>query len=118
MHGFVWWLRRWWYRNIYLKSDSWRETRAAALKRDRYRCTKCGANGKKTDWLGRRNPLQVHHKSYAHVGRELDEELTVLCRACHMKKHERVTDVRSGQVAAVFLFFLLVLFILSRCSLT
>jgi 5-methylcytosine-specific restriction endonuclease McrA len=110
MRWFIWWLRRWWYRNIYLKSDNWAETRVAALMRDRYQCTKCGANGKKTDWLGRRNPLQVHHKSYAHVGRELDEELTVLCRSCHMKKHRRATGVLSG-FAAVFFFILLVLLI-------
>jgi 5-methylcytosine-specific restriction endonuclease McrA len=114
----IWHLKGWlwqrWYK-IYLKSDKWAEKRKVILKRDGYRCTKCGSDGKETDWRGRRiNPLQIDHTSYKHAGHELNEELRVLCRSCHAKRHGKaVTDVRSGQVAAVFLFFLLFLFILS-----
>src|SRR6202035_3930812 len=93
----VWHLKGWlwqrWYK-IYLKSDGWADKRKVILKRDRYLCQGCGS----------RRHLQVHHLSYRSVGRELDEELTVLCRTCHMKKHPRATGVRSG-FAAVFLFF-------------
>lgn len=31
--------------------------------------------------------LNVHHKTYKRVGSELDEDLQLLCRECHKKKH-------------------------------
>jgi 5-methylcytosine-specific restriction endonuclease McrA len=106
MRWFIWKLKGWiWWRwyNSYLKSDDWAAKRKSILKRDNYQCQACGS---------RRN-LQVHHKSYKHVGHELNEELTVLCRPCHMKKHGRkeATGVLSGKAAAVFFFILLGLLI-------
>ncbi len=47
------------------------------MERDNYQCQDCGARGH----------LQVHHRSYQHVGRELRSELTTLCRHCHMRRH-------------------------------
>ena len=115
MRWFIWRLKGWlwwrWYKS-YLKSDDWAKKRAGALKRGGYRCIECGSYGKETDWRGRKiNPLQIDHKSYKHVGRELDEELRVLCLSCHMKKHKRATGVLSGKDAAVFFFILLGLLI-------
>ena len=105
----IWHLKGWlwqrWYK-IYRKTDTWAKKRARIYKRDRYRCQVCGS---------RRN-LQPHHLTYERVGHELDTDLVTWCEKCHMKHHGRATDVRSGKVAAVFLFFLLVLLILSRCS--
>jgi hypothetical protein len=33
--------------------------------------------------------LDVHHRTYERRGQELDEDLTVLCRACHGIFHEQ-----------------------------
>ena len=33
--------------------------------------------------------LDVHHRTYERLGQELDEDLTVLCRACHSIFHEQ-----------------------------
>ena len=33
--------------------------------------------------------LDVHHRTYERLGQELDEGLTVLCRACHSIFHEQ-----------------------------
>lgn len=61
----------------YLQSSGWRITRNRALKLAGYRCSKCGAG---------RN-IQVHHKSYEHLGCEPDSDLDVLCRECHEGHH-------------------------------
>lgn len=31
--------------------------------------------------------LNVHHKTYATLGRERDDDLIVLCRSCHSREH-------------------------------
>jgi hypothetical protein len=61
----------------YLKSDKWKRKRKAALKRAGYRCRDCGAAAH----------LDVHHLTYAHIGREWKTDLIVLCRSCHEKRH-------------------------------
>lgn len=45
----------------YLKTPYWKRTRKAVMKRDGC-CVKCRSKRR----------LQVHHKTYDHVGRELD----------------------------------------------
>jgi len=61
----------------YLKSDAWQAKRVAALARDAGVCRGCG----------RHKATQVHHKTYAHVGREFLFELEALCDACHQRVH-------------------------------
>jgi hypothetical protein len=61
----------------YLKSDEWRAQRAMALERAGYKCSICG----ETDCLN------VHHKTYAHLGNERPEELQVLCKTHHWIEH-------------------------------
>lgn len=34
----------------------------------------------------------VHHKTYARIGNEYDEDLELLCMFCHDRKHGRVWD--------------------------
>lgn len=63
----------------YLQSPEWDTLRRAVLKRDGYRCTNCGATGRRLD---------VHHKTYARFGREMSGDLTTLCRHCHNLEHE------------------------------
>lgn len=67
-----------WYRDVYLLSDHWRETREAALERAGRKCQLCGYEGR----------LQVHHRSYERLGAELPTDLTVLCQDCHDTHHE------------------------------
>ena len=57
----------------------WWQARAAALKRDGYRCTKCGRVGK----------LEVHHKvKLADDGERFALwNLRTLCVSCHLSMH-------------------------------
>ncbi|MEG0725980.1 MAG: HNH endonuclease, partial [Mucinivorans sp.] len=64
----------------------WEEVKRAIRMRDNYRCTVCGREG----------GYEVHHLTYyvnkqSIVGHELDhlECLTLLCRNCHAKAHNR-----------------------------
>jgi hypothetical protein len=69
--------RRKYYRNVFLKSRKWYQQRDRVLKRDGYRCVKCGARA-----------TEVHHKRYAKkLGTEPDKWLISICRICHEKIH-------------------------------
>ena len=91
--------RRKWYRNYYLRSKHWRETR---LKKHnelkKLACEKC----KKPMWFIVEDgyfqikgaSLDIHHRYYYRNGKsilwnERPEDLQVLCRTCHNKEHER-----------------------------
>jgi 5-methylcytosine-specific restriction endonuclease McrA len=86
--------RSWWRKyNRYLNSRDWQRTRQAALKRDRYRCRKCGTRG------NRHNPLQANHLSYHSynaTGRTPLRDLETLCRRCHQKVTGRWLKHRPG----------------------
>ena len=72
----------------FLKSRYWKIVRSKTLKRHGYRCEICNALGKSDI------PLNVHHKTYDHHGQEhlYDEDLTVLCKRCHSKFHDKLPD--------------------------
>jgi hypothetical protein len=64
----------------YLRSEGWQLVREAALRRDGYRCRRCGVRGSPF------NPLQAGHLSYAaynRTGRTPTGDLQTLCRHCH-----------------------------------
>ena len=62
----------------YERSDIWIEIRNASLKKASYQCQ----NPKHKGQISRN--LQVHHKNYDHVGGyEKENDLLVLCPACH-----------------------------------
>jgi 5-methylcytosine-specific restriction endonuclease McrA len=65
-----------WYER-YLASDQWREKRRQVLSRDRGLCQFC-SNARATE---------VHHKTYANVGKEPLDDLTSVCRECHERYH-------------------------------
>lgn len=77
------------YREVYLRSEHWRETRLAALERAEHRCQVCN----------RTERLDVHHRTYERIGEERPADLTVLCRRCHDLFHgnAKVNDTRSGK---------------------
>lgn len=71
--------RKQWYSEIYLQSEHWKNIRAGALERAKERCQLCNKDER----------LQVHHRTYENLGHEQDCDLTVLCRACHAKFHDK-----------------------------
>jgi 5-methylcytosine-specific restriction endonuclease McrA len=62
----------------YLQSEEWKEKANRIKQRDNNKCTRCGSTEK----------LEVHHLSYDNIYNEPDEDLTTLCRECHLKEHE------------------------------
>lgn len=71
--------RRDYYRDVYLKSDAWKRKRYLVLRRDNWRCVRCGARA-----------TQVHHKKYApkNIGKEPIEWLESICKSCHDSLHQ------------------------------
>jgi hypothetical protein len=63
----------------YLLTEEWLETRNRKLRQARYRCQLCNTNGL----------LNVHHRTYERRGCEDMADLTVLCRPCHAKHHDK-----------------------------
>ncbi len=68
------------YRNVYLKSDAWQRKRYVVLKRDNWKCVRCGERA-----------TQVHHTRYAkrNIGREPIDWLVSLCKKCHDAQHRK-----------------------------
>lgn len=67
-----------WYA-AYLQSPEWWAKRNAAMNRDQHLCQGCRC----------RPATQVHHLTYARVGRELLIDLTSLCDDCHEAAHTK-----------------------------
>jgi 5-methylcytosine-specific restriction endonuclease McrA len=65
----------------YLRTAAWQAKRDKVLARAQRVCEGCRD----------REATEVHHLTYAHVGRELLFELVALCEACHAVVHD--TDV-------------------------
>lgn len=63
----------------YLRSADWRTHRNRALGLANYRCQRCGST----------RELEVHHRTYERLGREWDQDLEVVCTACHNEHHIR-----------------------------
>jgi restriction endonuclease Mrr len=76
----------------YLRTPEWRKTRAAALHRANHQCAIDPAHTDK---------LQVHHRTYDHLGAELEGDLLVLCEECHRVHHSHHgrPSIRARQVA-------------------
>lgn len=68
--------------SCYTNSPVWKYISSVIKMYSNYTCANCGK---------KYNPahLVVHHRSYAHLGSELDHlnDLAVLCTDCHMKVH-------------------------------
>jgi hypothetical protein len=59
----------------YIRSDTWKAKADSAKERARYRCQVCNGNDR----------LEAHHRTYARLGDEIPEDITVLCHKCHEK---------------------------------
>lgn len=66
----------------YLRSEHWQSRRYDALLRAQFQCEGCGM----PDYLAKAayfQDLNVHHRTYSRLGKELDGDLSVLCKRCH-----------------------------------
>lgn len=67
------------YRKV-IDSLEWKE-RVEAIKTKRgNRCESCG----RTDC-----DLDAHHLTYSRLGKEMDEDILILCRPCHILYHDK-----------------------------
>lgn len=62
----------------YLFSEHWQQFRQVALEYYGKKCADCGT----TEGI-----FNVHHLTYENIGEELLEDVVVLCRDCHHKRH-------------------------------
>ena len=61
----------------YLKSDAFRELKAARLEIDGHECHRCGGRGR----------LELHHVRYVKWGTEdVYRDVVILCHWCHLKQ--------------------------------
>lgn len=67
-----------WYRDVYLRSEWWKDVREATVERDEHRCRVCNSQHK----------IQVHHRSYDNLWHEKPEDLITLCCRCHKLFHD------------------------------
>jgi hypothetical protein len=79
----------------YLRSKHWRRKRAEFWKSKRVpnsECVCCGGP-----------PSEIHHRTYARLGRERLRDLAAVCRRCHWALHalERERGNRSGLIPAL-----------------
>jgi 5-methylcytosine-specific restriction endonuclease McrA len=82
-------LRKMPYRE-YLQTDEWRWRREEKLEAAGYRCQLCSSEER----------LEVHHNTYERRGDEADEDLIVLCRACHSAHHGKLPRAERQSVQA------------------
>jgi 5-methylcytosine-specific restriction endonuclease McrA len=61
----------------YMQSPEWRSRRSLYFETHERRCKACGDAGS----------IQLHHKTYARLGEERDQDLVALCRRCHLNLH-------------------------------
>lgn len=69
----------------YIQSSDWKEKSEAAKKRAFYRCQICNRHQDQIQ-------LDTHHRTYERLGKEIPEDLTVLCHNCHSlySRYERL----------------------------
>jgi hypothetical protein len=75
----------------YLYSTWWFSRRNKALRDAGYHCQRCNV----------KRELRVHHLSYDRLGAELDSDLEVLCRGCHLGLHVNRAQAGVGLYARV-----------------
>ena len=64
----------------YLQTSHWQSKRQEALSYADNRCQLCNKNSE----------LHVHHRTYENLWNEPPSDLTVLCKDCHAKFHDKI----------------------------
>lgn len=88
----------------YLKSRHWKNIKRKYYSTHDYVCAKCGWN---------RN-LDLHHLHYRNIGKERMEDLTPLCRRCHLMEHGLLREKKKGRVEFKILIVAVVAWVLVR----
>ena len=78
----------------YLTTTSWMCRAMQAKDRANWHCQTPGCLSE--------GPLEVHHLTYARVGRERPDDLVVLCEDCHAAAHARRAARVSPQLGLPF----------------
>jgi ribosomal protein L44E len=77
---------RYYYRNVYLESDHWKNLRREKLEKTPF-CEKCNK-----DYC-----LDVHHLEYRNLFGVSIKDLQTLCRICHEKEHEDKSKAKKSK---------------------
>jgi hypothetical protein len=72
------------YYKDYLQSPHWLKVSRDIIEARGRKCENCGEE---------RGEINVHHLNYDHLNGETDEDLQVLCRACHDRVHRRKPEL-------------------------
>jgi hypothetical protein len=75
--------------DIYLTTLHWRRVRSAMLLVYQAACQSDDCPSMGESLYGEEPTLHVHHLSYDNVGCERYEDLTLLCKDCHLALHEK-----------------------------
>jgi hypothetical protein len=75
----------------YMQSKKWAGRKRRLFNKRGYACEMCGAHG----------PVEVHHKNYDRLGKELDEDLLIVCKECHPKADKVRAELEARRVAQV-----------------
>ncbi len=70
----------------YMASDDWQRRRDRYTMEHDYACHRCRAH----------EGLQLHHRTYARLGAELDGDLCWLCESCHGIQHKILGTLDPG----------------------
>jgi 5-methylcytosine-specific restriction endonuclease McrA len=73
-----------------MASPQWEARRSAYFAKHRKRCAACGS----------KDDVQLHHRTYERMGRELDADLCPLCQRCHASVHDHHRLVRGSLAVA------------------
>lgn len=66
--------------HLYLQTPEWEVKRRAMLWLSNYSCKLCD---------NKNYPFHVHHRTYQNIGKEIPDDLIVLCQNCHETFHEK-----------------------------
>lgn len=74
----------------YLQGKHWKGLRKALCLKPESKCGGCSS----------KHHLQIHHISYDRLGKELPEDLVVLCDGCHKRVHDELDRLYPGRSTA------------------
>lgn len=63
----------------YIKSPRWQDFRERIIRERGYRCESKGC--------GATNNIELHHLNYHRLGKELPQDVRLLCKKCHKEVH-------------------------------
>lgn len=85
------------YYKTYIRSREWHVKEFQRMMIDDFKCVMCGRTDTQT-----RHGLQVHHTTYARLGREnIYTDLVTLCGRCHKWLHNYNNRIQTKQKGGI-----------------